>query len=229
MAKNKLARFAELSTFSNTYQNYDVTDPKLVNFEGEEVNLKGKWNELHFKNDLPIVLELACGGGEYTVAMAKNLPNRNYIGVDIKGARIWKGAKIAMEEGLSNAAFLRTRIEQLGLFFGENEISEIWITFPDPFLRVGKAQRRLTSARFSKIYKNVLKKDAIIHLKTDDPTLYAFTLETIDEEKYQLIYENNDIYGSELYTEELHYKTYYEKKHLENRKTIKYIRYTLGE
>ena len=228
MGKNKLARFSELSTFSNTYQNYDVKDPKLIDCEGEEVQLKGLWNEKHFKNKQPIVLELACGGGEYTVALAQKYPNKNFIGVDIKGNRIWKGAKIAMETNISNAGFLRTRIEQLDLFFDANEVSEIWITFPDPFLRKSKAQRRLTSSRFLKIYRKLLQKDGLVHLKTDDPTLYQFTVDTIEEEKLNMIYHNDDIYASDLFTEELEVKTYYEKMHLEKGKTIKYVRYTIN-
>ena len=228
MGKNKLARFSELSTFSNTYQNYDVKDPKLVDFEDEEVEMKGNWQEKHFKNNNPIVLELACGGGEYTVALSKKYPNKNFIGVDIKGNRIWKGAKIAMQENINNAAFLRTRIEQLDLFFGKDEVSEIWITFPDPFLRKSKAQRRLTSSRFLKIYRKLLQKHGLVHLKTDDPTLYQFTVDTIVEEKINMIYHNDDIYASELFTEELEVKTYYEKMHLEHGKTIKYVRYTIN-
>lgn len=227
MGKNKLTKFSELAEFSNTYQNYDVKNPELVDFEGNVVEMKGRWNELHFKNDQPIVVELACGGGEYTVAMARSIPNRNYIGVDVKGARIWKGAKIATRENLLNAAFLRTRIEQLNLFFGENEISEIWITFPDPFLKESKSNRRLTSPFFSNIYKPLLKEGGLINLKTDSPTLYKYTLEIIKQEKLNLIYEKDDIYTDELYTEELHFKTYYEKKHLEKNRTIKFIRYTL--
>lgn len=227
MGKNKLKRFIELSTFRNTYQNYDVKDPKLINFEGDEVDLKGKWNEWHFKNDQPIVVELACGGGEYTVQMARHFPHRNHIGVDIKGARIYKGAKVALNENLHNAAFLRTRIEQLDLFFGENEIDEIWITFPDPFLKKGKEKHRLTADRFLKLYQPLLKEDGIIQLKTDDPTLYEFTLETLEAaENVNLIYHKDDIYSDALYTPELEYKTYYEEKHLENRKTIKYVRFS---
>ena len=200
----------------------------MVDCEGEEVEMKGSWQEKHFKNNNPIVLELACGGGEYTVALAKKYPDKNVIGVDIKGNRIWKGAKIAMEENISNAAFLRTRIEQLDLFFGKDEVSEIWITFPDPFLRKSKAQRRLTSSRFLKIYRKVLKENGLVHLKTDDPTLYKFTVDTIEEEKINMIYHNDDIYSAELFTEELEVKTYYERMHLEHGKTIKYVRYTIN-
>lgn len=250
MGKNKLAKFAEVATFPNTYQNYDVNEPILLNHEQDEVDLKGKWQTEHFKNDLPVVLELACGGGEYTVAMAREMPYRNYIGVDIKGARIWRGAKIALEEHLQNAAFLRTRIEQLDLFFGPDEVDEIWITFPDPFLRKSKSKHRLTSTRFLPIYQKLLKKGGLINLKTDDETLYEFTLETISETNCTLIYHHNDIYGAArkalgltsqielsyrdgssyahmLYTPELQYRTYYEQMHLSNEKTIKFIRFTL--
>lgn len=225
--KNKLARFSEIATLPNIYQNHDVLDPKLTNSEEETVDMRNKWSKEHFKNDNPIVLELACGGGEYAVALAKKYPNKNYIGVDIKGNRIWKGAKKALAEKIENVAFLRTRIEQLHLFFAANEVSEIWITFPDPFLRASKSQRRLTSHRLLQVYKQILEKEGLIHLKTDDDTLYEFTLETIEEDKCNLIYASNDIYAAPLYTEELEIKTYYENKHLENKKTIKYIRYTL--
>jgi len=225
MGKNKLKRFIELSTFPNTYQNYDVKDPKLIDAKGDVVDMKGKWNDLHFKNNNPLVVELACGGGEYTLQMAEHFPHRNHIGVDIKGARIYKGAKVALNEKLDNAAFLRTRIEQLDLFFAPQEIDEIWITFPDPFLKKGKEKHRLTSNRFLKLYRPLLKKGGIIHLKTDDPTLYEFTLETLQDAPVQLIYHNDDIYSGELYTPELKYKTYYEHQHLENRKTIKYVRF----
>lgn len=221
-------KFSELATFPNTYQNYNVTDPKLVDHRGQEVALRGHWNERHFTTPQPIVLELACGGGEYTVALAQHEPHRNYIGVDIKGARIWKGAKRALEMGLDNAAFLRTRIEQLSLFIGEGEVSEIWITFPDPFLRESKSQRRLTSERFLKIYRPLLTPGGFINLKTDDPTLYAFTLETIKELGCELIYAHDDIYSGELYSPTLAHKTYYEQMHLEHKKTIKYVRFKLG-
>lgn len=228
MGKNKLMKFSELATFPNTYQNYDVTDPKLIDHRGQAVQLRGAWNERHFATPQPIVLELACGGGEYTVALAQHEPHRNYIGVDIKGARIWKGAKRALELGLDNAAFLRTRIEQLDLFIGTGEISEIWITFPDPFLRESKSQRRLTSERFLRIYRPLLQPDGFINLKTDDPTLYAFTLDTIAELGCELVYAHDDIYGGELYSATLAHKTYYEQMHLAHQKTIKYVRFKLG-
>ncbi len=230
MSKNKLRKFSELLTYSNVYQCFDWHNPVLYGKAMEEFDLKGKWNELHFKNDRPITLELACGGGEYTVNLARKFPDRNFIGLDIKGARIWKGATKAMNEELSNAAFLRCRIELISKFFVKGEVSEIWITFPDPFLRDSKSNRRLTSPFFLNEYRKVLKQDGIVQLKTDDPTLFEFTLETIDEDKKcDLIYQENDIYSKDLYIPELEFKTYYENMHLEAGKKIKYVRYHIGE
>ncbi|MEK7256021.1 MAG: tRNA (guanosine(46)-N7)-methyltransferase TrmB, partial [Bacteroidota bacterium] len=131
--RNKLFKFAQILSFPNVYENYNADEPRLLGENGVEVDLKGKWASQHFKNDHPLTLELACGKGEYTVGLAQRFPERNFIGVDVKGARIWRGAKTALEAGVPNAAFLRTRIEQLALFFEKDEVSEIWITFPDPF------------------------------------------------------------------------------------------------
>jgi len=225
--KNKLVRFARLNSFKNVYQNFQYENPQLIGKDNVETDLKGIWGEQHFKNSNPITLELACGGGEYTVALARKYPNRNFIGVDIKGARIYKGAKIALAEGLDNAAFLRTRIEIIETFIGQEEISEIWITFPDPFLKDSKSNRRLSSSAFLKRYKNILKKDHLIHLKTDSTPLYDFTLESIEEYGAELLYQNNDIYQGETPFEELDFKTFYELKHLANDLKIKYIRFKL--
>lgn len=221
--KNKLKRFAEIAELPNVFQNYNILKPALTGSDREDIDLKGKWNELHFKNERPITLELACGGGEYTVALAAKYPNRNFIGIDIKGARIWKGATQAIEEGLDNVAFCRIRIEQLNLFFGEGEIDQIWITFPDPFYK--KVRRRLTHQNFLKLYRNVLTNDGIIHLKTDDDMLYEFTLEVLAEEKLPITYENNNIYASPLYHDDLEIKTTYEGMHLEKKRTIKYVQF----
>lgn len=226
--KNKLQRFADLLSFPNVYENFSQEHPSLVGQDGVAVDLKGKWQAAHFKNNNPITLELACGGGEYTVALAAMYPERNFIGVDIKGARIWKGAKRALEQNLSNAAFLRTRIELINHFFEAGEVSEVWITFPDPFLRKSKANRRLTSPFFLDIYRKFLPKGSLIHLKTDSPELYEFTLETIaDYPHATLLYEDDDIYNKPLPLSELEIKTYYETKHLENGLTIKYVRMVL--
>lgn len=224
--RNKLQKFAELLTFPNVYENFDPKHPQLIGAGGMPVSLRGCWAEAHFKNDHPITLELACGRGEYTLGLARRYPGRNFIGVDIKGARIWKGAKIALEEGLDNAAFLRTRIEQVALFFAPEEIGEIWITFPDPFLKKGKANRRLTAPPFLRSYRQILKKDGLVHLKTDSPQLYEFTLEVLKEEPgVNLLYQNDDIYAAPLPVPELELKTYYEKMHLEEGRKIKYVRF----
>lgn len=226
--RNKLQKFAELLTFPNVYENFDAKHPQLVGLNGAPVDLKGKWSVEHFKNDQPIVLELACGRGEYSLGLARQYPHFNFIGVDVKGARIWKGARIALTENLINVAFLRTRIEQISLFFEPEEISEIWITFPDPFLQTRKANRRLTAPGFLEEYRKILKKDGLVHLKTDEPNLFAFTLEVLRQDnKVEIIYQNDDIYAKPLPFQELEIKTYYEKMHLADGKAIKYVRFKL--
>lgn len=224
--RNKLQKFAELLAFKNVYENFSFKDPVLIGLDGEPVDLKGRWNELHFRADRPISLELACGGGEYTLGMAQMHPGRHFIGVDIKGARIWKGARKALAENLSNAAFLRTRIELIPHFFGPAEIDEIWITFPDPFLN--SPNRRLTAPGFLEAYKKILRPGGLIHLKTDDPTLYEYTLEVLSTRPdFQLLYHDADIYSKPLPLEELELKTTYEKMHLDVGKKIKYIQFRM--
>jgi len=228
--RNKLKKFNDLLSFPNVYENYDPTNPRMMANEMTEVDLKGKWRSDHFKNENPLILELACGRGEYTLALGEAFPTNNYLGLDVKGARIWKGASIGLEKGLDNVAFFRTRIEQIGLFFAENEVDEIWITFPDPFLRESKINRRLTSMQFLERYKPILKNKGFINLKTDDPTLYEFTQETFEECDFLNVqYDRDDIYSQKLDYPALEYKTYYEKMHLENNKTIKYIRAQLNK
>lgn len=216
-------KFAEMRTFSNVFQNFDPRDPKLVGAMDKEIDLKGKWNELHFKNNNPIVLELACGRGEYSLGLAKLFPNKNYIGVDIKGARLWRGAVNAQEDQLDNIAFLRTRIEQLELFFESKEISEIWITFPDPFL--GKENRRLTANVFLDKYKKILAANAKLQLKTDSRELYEFTKEVLESRSdVKVLIKNPDIYKSEV-DPTLEIKTYYEKMHLAKGKKITFTQF----
>lgn len=228
MGKNKHKKFTDLDSFSNVYQNFNPMDPKLQTANGEIIDRKGDWAKGHFKNDNPIVLELACGMGHYAVALARKYPNKNFIGIDIKGARIWQGAKIGLDENLPNLAFLRTRIEQIELFFDKNEIDEIWITFPDPFLRKSRSNKRLTSPPFLNRYRNIIKKGALIQLKTDSQELYLFTDETLrEDEKVKILYQNPDIYSKTLDFEELEIKTYYEKKHLANGLKITYTRFTI--
>ncbi len=226
--RNKLQKFAELLTLPNVYENYDPKLPELAGLNGQPADMKGRWAEGHFGNTNPITLELACGRGEYSLDLARRYPNRNFIGVDVKGARIWKGAKIALGENLHNVAFLRTRIEQIALFFAPEEIDEIWITFPDPFLENSKTNRRLTAANFLAEYRKILKPGGIIHLKTDSPELYAFTLDTLAVEPgVRLLYHNDDIYAHPLVLPELETITFYERIHLSERKTIKYVQFGL--
>ena len=227
--KNKHRKFADLLSFPNVYENYEPKYPKLLANKDTEVDLRGKWTASHFKNNNPVIVELACGRGEYTVALAQAYPDKNFIGVDVKGARIWMGASYALEINLSNAAFLRTRIEQIHLFIGEEEVDEIWITFPDPFLRESKEKKRLTSPRFLDLYKKIIRKGGIIHLKTDSTDLYDFTIDTLQQyEGAAIIYQNDDIYASDLAYKELAFKTYYEGEHLDAGKKIKYIKFTIN-
>ncbi len=226
--KNKLRKFAEVLSFPNVYECYDVQHPVLVGVGMEPVDLKGKWRSQHFKNDHPITLELACGGGEYAVGLARLFPERNFIGVDVKGNRLHAGAKDALTEGLHNVAFVRTRIEVLEQFFAENEVDEIWITFCDPFPRPTKANRRLTSEYFNEIYRHVLRPGGLVHLKHDDDALVKYSMKIIAEDpQCKLLLQNLDIYAGELPMQELSIKTLYEGKHLAAGKTIKYLRYTI--
>lgn len=224
--RNKLTKFSEILSFRNVVENFDPANDVLEIDADTPVNLVGKWRESFFERPLPLVLELACGRGEYALALARNDKSNNFLGVDIKGARIWKGAKIALTENLTNVGFLRCKIEKINSFFAEDEVSEIWITFPDPFL--AKENRRLTAPSFLDRYKKLLKKGGIIHLKTDDETLYNFTLEVLDTYPgAKILYHNHDIYADKLAFDVLEHKTYYEMMHLGRGKTIKYIRFTI--
>lgn len=227
--RNKLKKFAEILSFDHVFENYDPTAPQLTGKDGVVVDNKGQWKKSVFKNDNPLVLELCCGRGEYTVALATSNPNNNYMGVDVKGARIWEGAVKALESNLSNVVFLRTRIEQTPLFIDAGEVNEIWITFPDPFLKEIKQNRRLTSPPFLDRYRNFLKPGGIVHLKTDSAELYAYTIETLEADpRTKILYQNEDIYSKPLDFPELEHKTYYEKKHLQIGKKITYIRFTIN-
>lgn len=223
--RNKLKRFEDLNRFSNVIENLVYDKPVLYWDRNTPIDLKSQWNSKFFGRDKPLVLELACGRGEYTVQLAKDYPDKNFIGVDIKGARIWKGAHYALENNMKNVGFLRARIESIHKFFGKNEVDEIWITFPDPFTRESKENKRLTSKRFLELYKMILKPSSPIHLKTDDDGLYHFTLEVLYSLNIVPIYHSADIYSGSLYTPELAYKTYYEMQHLAAGKTIKYIQF----
>ena len=228
--RNKLQKFAKILQMPNVYESFQPTHPELTGVNGAKVDLRGKWAAEHFRNDRPITLELACGRGEYTLDLARQYPDRNFIGVDIKGARIYQGAKIALAEPLPNAAFLRTRIEVIGHFFAENEVEEIWITFPDPFLKKGKENRRLTAAQFLKQYRRILQPDGVVHLKTDSRELYDWSLESLARQPaVKLEYHDDDIYSKPLPIPELATETYYERMHKDMGKTITYLRFHFGE
>ena len=220
-SKNKLQRFAENETFGNLFQ-YSYEEAK------EGVPLKGKWASEFFQNDHPIVLELGCGKGEYTVGLAQQNPDRNYIGLDIKGARIWRGLKTANEGNLKNVAFVRTRINLIEYYFGPDEVSEIWITFPDPHPRETKERKRLTSPQFLERYRKLVRKDGIVHLKTDNIIVFDYTLEVIREEGLELLFSSEDVYGEGLDNEVTRIQTFYEKKWLEHGTKIKYLKFRLN-
>lgn len=211
MGKDKLKRFAELETFTNVFQLNPVH--------------KGNWNSNYFKINQPIVLELGCGRGEYTVSLAKYFPQHNFIGIDIKGARIWRGAKTGMEENIPNMAFLRIEIEQLEEHFGALEVDEIWITFPDPQPQISRERKRLTSDRFLSIYKNILKPNGVVHLKTDNDGLYEYTMEKANELKLNVIRNTTDLYKEEWLDDVLSIQTTYEKIYRDKGKNINYIQF----
>lgn len=225
MGKAKLKKFQDLNEFCNVFQNTDWFKPTCINYLKENITVKGNWQKSVFKNENPIVLELACGKGEYTVALAQTYTNKNFIGIDIKGNRIWKGAKKALALALPNAHFLRTRIELLHHFFEKEEVNEIWITFPDPHLQGAKSQKRLTSERFLNIYRPLLKAGASINLKTDSKPLYDFTKRTIAKLNLSIITDIVDIYAQENILEKLQIKTYYEKMHLAKGLKIYYLQF----
>lgn len=221
MGKNKLRKFSEMEQISFVFQ-YPWAALQQAPFP-----LKGRWHEDFFHNSNPIVLELGCGKGEYTVGLAKHFPDRNYIGIDIKGARMWTGACQARNDAMTNVAFLRTDIELLDNFFAPGEVAEIWITFPDPQMK--KVRKRLTSTRFMSLYRNVLVADGIINLKTDSPFLYTYTSLMVDENKLPVIADTADLYGSgkAVASDILGIRTYYEQQWLDRGLTIKYLSFRL--
>lgn len=226
MGKNKLARFAENLTYDHLIQ------PSFEQLVKEGLPQCGRWNELLFKREAPLVLELGCGGGEYTVGLARLNPEKNYLGVDIKGARLWRGARTAQEEGLQNVGFLRTHVDHLLKCFGPQEVDEIWLTFSDP--QLGKARKRLTSPLFLARYKEVLKPGGVVHLKTDSPELYAYTLEMIEEHNLPLYEQSDNVYAElvkRVSPEEqavLNIRTFYESMWLEEGRIIHYLRFGMA-
>jgi tRNA (guanine-N7-)-methyltransferase len=220
VGKNKLAKFADMEEFPHVFQ---VSSHALR--EGSCFEMKGKWNELFFNNENPIVLELGCGKGEYTVGLGELYPDKNFVGVDIKGARLWTGAKDSYKKGMHNVAFLRTNIEMIHHFFGENEVSEIWLTFPDPQMK--KVTKRLTATNFMKSYQQFVKAEGKIHLKTDSNFMFTYTCEMVKANAYPVIFSSDNLYASDLNDPILGIKTYYEQQWLERGLTIKYIQFLL--
>ncbi|MEJ7692400.1 tRNA (guanosine(46)-N7)-methyltransferase TrmB [Daejeonella sp.] len=216
MGKDKLRRFAEITAFNNVIELED----------GKE--LKGQWSTKHFNNNNPVVLELGCGKGEYTVNLARLFPEINFIGLDYKGNRIWRGAKTALEDRIENVAFLRIQIENLLDYFSENEISDIWVTFPDPQPQISREKKRLTSPRFLSMYKIILKNAGSVHLKTDSDSLYLYTFKQVSEPGFELQINTADLYNSEFADEVLSIKTYYEKKYLASNKSINYLKFNFA-
>ena len=214
MGQKKLQRFAELETFSNVLQ--------------FPLDIEGRWKEV-FGNGHPITLELACGKGEYTVGLAKMFPQRNFIGVDLKGNRIWVGARKALAASLKNVAFLRTQIELIDKYFEREEVSDIWITFPAPQLRSSKAKKRLTHPRFLRLYRKILRPNGCIHLKTDSPELFHFTRLVADQYESKVVDMREDVYANASLPEELKIKTHYESLDIAGHNKVHYISFTLPE
>lgn len=215
MGKDKLRKFEEMKSFEH------VVQAPFHKVRHNEFHLKGKWAQAFFKNDNPIIVELGCGKGEYTVELAALNPNINYIGVDIKGARLWKGAKQALERDLKNVGFLRTNIELIEQFFGKNEVSEIWLTFPDPQMK--SARKRLTSTTFLNKYRNFLEPDGIIHLKCDSNFQFTYTRTMVELNQFEVLAETDNLYEWEHLTDVLLIKTFYEKQWLDRGITSKYL------
>ncbi len=219
-SKNKLKRFRENDTFSNVIQ---PSREELVN---GNFPLKGKWKTDFFKNNNPIVLELGCGKGEYSVGLAQLNPDKNYIGIDIKGARFWRGAKTALEENLTNVGFMRTQIELVTDAFAEDEISEIWITFPDPQIKYKRTKHRMTNSEFLQKYKHILDAEGTVNLKTDSEFMHGYTLGLLHGEGHEILHANHDVYKNEYSPEEVvGIQTFYEKQYLAEGKPITYIKF----
>jgi tRNA (guanine-N7-)-methyltransferase len=239
VGKNKLARWTELGSFNRVIQ------PEIGEVTANDHPVKGKWNRELFKNENPLILELGCGKGEYTVGLATRFPGNNYVGIDIKGARMWRGAKTANDLNLGNVAFLRTRIEFINSFFCANEVDEIWITFPDPHPGGRNSEKRLTSPRFLNKYRLFLKDKGLVHLKTDNTELYTYTKTVVESNKLDMVFASNDLYSGNILTENnsgptsdigekrfvsddiLSIRTHYEKIFLDQGIKINYLSFRL--
>jgi tRNA (guanine-N7-)-methyltransferase len=220
-SKNKLKKFIENESFSNVIQ------PERKELLSDSFIYKGNWNKLYFKNNNPIIVELGCGKGEYTVNLAKSNPSKNYIGIDIKGARFWRGAKTSLNENLENVVFLRTQIELIDFVFGKQEVKEIWLTFPDPQIKYQRRKHRLTNPLFLNLYKNILVDNGVVHLKTDSEFLHGYTLGLLKGLSIKPSFSNHDIYkNNNAPADVINIKTHYEKLFLETKKNISYLRFS---
>jgi len=222
LGKNKLARWTELDSYNNVIQ------PEIGEVSGKDHPIKGRWNMEIFKNGNPLVLELGCGKGEYSIGLAKRFPEKNFIGVDIKGARMWRGAKTSNELKMSNVAFLRTRIEFINSFFTTDEVDEIWVTFPDPHPGLRNSNKRLTSPWFLNMYRQFIRNNGLIHLKTDNSELYNYTKSVVELNGLEIVYTTDDLYSQELADEILSIRTHYEQIFLNAGFKINYIRFRLN-
>jgi len=220
LAKNKLKKFAQMESYPHVHQ------PDLDLLKGG-YSMKGNWKKSFFKNKNSLVLELGCGMGEYSIGLAQEFPEKNFLGIDIKGARMWQGATLALERGLKNIGFLRIRIDWIENCFAQNEVDEIWITFPDPQIKKRRGGKRLTHPNFLKRYANILKKEASIHLKTDSQFLHGFTLGVIAGEQHILEDSTNDLYNSRVKRKHMEIKTHYEKIYLDKGIPITYLKFHL--
>jgi tRNA (guanine-N7-)-methyltransferase len=221
-SKNKLKRFNENETFENVFQ------PTREEMIADSLSLKGNWNKNVFKNNNPIVLELGCGKGEYSVGLAQMYPDKNFIGIDIKGARFWRGAKTGIEENIHNVAFLRTQIELIEHSFGKEEVDEIWITFPDPQIKYKRTKHRMTNTEFLINYKKILKSNGLMHLKTDSEFMHGYTLGLLHGEGHEVLYANHNVYKNEGSPKEVtSIQTFYEKQYLAVNKAITYIQFKI--
>jgi tRNA (guanine-N7-)-methyltransferase len=223
VGKNKLAKWSEFGSFGNVIQ------PEKGDVFSKDHPAKSRWNKLMFRNENPIILELGCGKGEYSVGMATRFPEKNYIGIDIKGARMWRGAKTSNELKLPNVAFLRTRIEFINSFFSTDEIDEIWITFPDPHPGGRNANKRLTSPWFLNMYRSFLKNNGLIHLKTDNTELFNYTKAVINSNNLEIVFATSDLYSENLPDDILSIQTHYEKLFLTRGLKINYLSFRLNK
>ena len=220
MAKNKLRKFSQMAEYPNVFQ------PTFEELKSG-FSIQGKWKSKVFKNNNPLVVELGCGKGEYSLGLAKKYPKKNFLGIDVKGARMWKGARDAVHECISNVAFLRTRIEFIEYCFAKSEVDEIWITFPDPQIKKKRAKNRLTHPVFLERYSNILQDNGLIHLKTDSQFLHGYTLGIIEGHQHHLEDAEHDIYNAVLQRDNMEIKTHYEQLFLEKNMPITYLRFRL--